>query len=123
MTRTQKRRRIEALVAAWQAPLGLGNWTFAVTFDGSVKEQASCLANPEYRDAKLNFNLRRIGPHEIEELVAHEMLHCHGWALAACGAKWAGNDGTKREVVRQAEELLTTATSRAFLPLLPKVVI
>lgn len=122
MTRSEKKRRVEALIEHWHAPLGLANWTFQTTFDGGAKEQATCIADPEYRNARLNFNLRRIGPHEIEELVCHELMHCHGWALGAYAFKWAANDGTKREVVRQAEELLTTAVSRAFLPLLPKVV-
>lgn len=122
MTRGQKRRRIEALVAAWQGPLALGNWTIAVAFDDTVPEQASCIANPEYRTAKLTFNLRRIGPEETEELVAHELTHCHGWAVSALALKWAGKDSAKREAARQAEELLVTGVSRAFLPLLPKVI-
>jgi hypothetical protein len=122
VTRAQKRKRIEALVAAWQSPLGLANWTVSLSFDGGCKEQASCSANPEYRDAKLNFNLRRIGPQEIDEVVAHELMHCHGWAVAALALNWAGKEQVKREAVRQAEELLTTAVSRAFLPLLPRVV-
>lgn len=122
MTRAQKRKRINALVGAWQGPLGLANWTVSVCFDDSVPEQASCIANPEYRTARLTFNLRRVGPEEIEELVVHEMIHCHGWAVAALALKWSGRDAERRDVVRQAEELLVTAVSRAFLPLLPRVV-
>jgi hypothetical protein len=122
VNRGAKRKRIYALASAWQAPMGLANWTISVHFDDAVPEQASCIANPEYRTAKLTFNLKRIGPEEIDELVAHELFHCHGWAVAALAFKWAGKDPERRDVVRQAEELLVTATSRAFLPLLPKVV-
>jgi hypothetical protein len=122
VTGAQKRKRILALVAAWQGPLDLGNWTLNVVFDCTTPERASCCADPEYRTAKLTFNTKRIGPQEIDEFVAHEMCHTHGWAIAALGWKWAGKDPVKRKVVEDAEELMTTGFSRAFLPLLPKVV-
>lgn len=122
MTAAHKRRRIIALVKAWQEYLDLSNWTLNIVFDSTTKERASCVADPEYRTAKLTFNTRRIGPQELDEFVCHEMCHPHGWALAGLALKWAGNDETKRNVVREAEELLVTAMSRAFLPLLRRVV-
>lgn len=122
MTGAQKRKRILALVAAWQGPLDLANWTLNVEFDTKMPERAGCVADPEYRVAKFYFNTRRIGPGEIDEFVVHEMCHTHSWALAVLAGKWAGTDPLRKKVVEDALELLTTGVSRAFLPLLPRVI-
>ena len=122
MTPARKRRRILALTEVWRVPLGLGSWSFDVRFEDTVPEQASCVADPEYRKAVLIFNLRRLAADELDETVLHEMLHCIGWPIAALAIKWAHGDKERREVARQAEELLITHLSNVILPMLPRVI-
>lgn len=122
VTPAQKRYRIRTLVEVWRVPLGLGNWALEVHFNDATDEQASCVADPEYRKGLLTFNLKRLSVDELDETVLHEMLHCVGWPIAALAGKWAGRNRERAEVVRQAEELLITHLSNVILPLLPRVV-
>jgi predicted SprT family Zn-dependent metalloprotease len=104
VARSTLRTRIEALVARWVPILGLQDWLIALRFDQRT-HQATCVAQPQYEEATINFNLPVIArelkrPSEVEDLVVHELCHCVTW-----NAKVAGFN----------QEHLTTRVARAIL--------
>lgn len=118
VTPAQKQKLIHGLVDRWQVPMGLGGWMLRLFFPKRIKHIASCMAQPEYLTADLEFNLKRVPDTamEIEELVAHELMHCHVEALGILALRGARRSPERREAVRLAEEHLTTTLSRLLLP-------
>ncbi len=114
------KRQVRARVKYWQRVLGLTGWKFEVTFgpdpDGA---DACCLAMPEYRHAKLHFDLSAIPLAELDHYVAHETLHTLVWPLANAAHAMAGGDKSKEEWVRTEEEGLVTALEKLLVGLLP----
>lgn len=79
------KKQIKKLIREWKPVLDMSHWTIEVTFH---KEEyaASCYAEPEYRNAHLNFYLGKLLPkfkinYELEEFVVHELIHCLSWPL------------------------------------------
>lgn len=76
-------KQIETLVAHWRPIMGLDTWVIQVRFDEKV-HTATCIAQPQYEEAVLTFNLKRIRencrtPWMVEELVVHELSHALSW--------------------------------------------
>ena len=111
-----KKEEVLRLVERLQGPLRLGDWALDVQFV-PLGHRADCEAKPEYREALLRFDLRKIRREELFAYVLHEMLHCHVWKLAAVGERYA-RDPKDREAVNWEEEALTTELERILTPLL-----
>ena len=76
-------RQIVTLVNHWRPIMGLDTWIIQTRFDEKV-HTATCIAQPQYEEAVLTFNLKRIRtncptPAMIEELVVHELTHALSW--------------------------------------------
>lgn len=116
MARYTKKDEVIALVQALRGPLRLQDWVIDIQFVQVPKEKAGCTAKPEYKEATLFFDLRKIPGSEIRAFVLHEMLHIHVWKLAAVGERFATN-AKDLEAVNWEEEALTTELERLLLPL------
>ena len=99
---------VHKLIEFYATQLGLYRWEFTVEFKESIKERASCIAQPEYREAVLSFNMVSIEDAELPRFVRHELVHCIMNQLSAVAAQLAGRDRDRREWIRQAEERVTT---------------
>jgi predicted SprT family Zn-dependent metalloprotease len=76
-------KQIVTLVNHWRPIMGLDTWIIQVRFDEKV-HTATCIAQPQYEEAMLTFNPKRIRttcptPGMIEELVVHELTHALSW--------------------------------------------
>lgn len=86
-------RVINDLIVKMQEPLGLDRWSLRVVV-GTLEDLAACEAEPEYKKATLWFDTEKFDTgDEPDEVVAHEMAHCHtapihdlALKLAACAA-------------------------------------
>jgi hypothetical protein len=114
------KRLVLARVRWWKKRLGLQHWKFTVTFgtdaDGA---DAACMAQPEYRNATLHFDLTKVPLEELDHYVCHEILHALVWPLANCAHAMAGGDKSKEEWVRTEEESLVTALEKLFVGQMP----
>lgn len=120
MPRVTKREHIRRMVDAVKGPLRLQDWIIEVQVQRmSAKDgKAGCVAKPEYKEATLYFDLRRIPLADLWPFVLHEMLHIHIWKLAAVGERLAGTDTKHLEAVNWEEEALATELERLLTPLL-----
>lgn len=107
------------LVERYRGPLGLQAWELQVAFV-ALKHRADCEARPEYNEAVLRFDLRKIRRDDLPAFVLHEMVHCLVWKLAAVGERLAADRVGDLEAVRVEEESLVTALERVLLPLIGK---
>jgi hypothetical protein len=76
-------RQIKTLVRHWRPIMGLDTWMIELRFDERV-HTATCIAQPQYEEAVITFNLTRIqercrSPEQVEELVVHELTHALAW--------------------------------------------
>ena len=112
------RRAVKERVTHWRQRLGLDGWAFGLRFetdaDGTI---AGCIAEPEYRQATLYFDLRQMHRDDLDHMVVHEMLHAVAWPLANVAQTLAGKDRAKLEWVRTMEEGLVTDLERIVLRL------
>jgi hypothetical protein len=110
------KRQVRARVRVWQKRLGLTGWSFTFQF-GKMEDEAdaACLAQPEYRHCALHFCLEQIPLDELDNFVAHELLHALVWPLANAAHAMAGGDKSKEEWVRTEEEGLVTALEKLFV--------
>jgi len=113
------KRQVQARIRFWQKRLGLTGWTFKTAY-GKMDDEAdaACSAQPEYRHCLLHFHLEAIPVAELDNFVAHEMLHAICWPLANVAHTLAGGDKAKEEWVRTEEESLVTALERLFVGML-----
>lgn len=63
--------------------MGLDSWMIELRFTEEV-HTATCIAQPQYEEAVIAFNLPRIKercrtPEQVEELTVHELTHCLAW--------------------------------------------
>jgi len=112
-----KAQQVERYVALLRVPLRLADWAITIKLTAYQSERAACVAQPEYKEATLYFNLRRIPKTQLFAYVLHEMLHMHVWRLAAVGERLAENP-KDLEAVRWEEEALTVELERILEPLL-----
>jgi hypothetical protein len=112
VTKQEIARRLKKLAKQ----LDLNDWNFElIVEDGGKLEAAGCEARPEYRDAKININLKRVKDEEMHEYLVHELLHCHVWEIVNLAEKLATTK-TEEEAIRVAEERLTTQMERIIAP-------
>jgi hypothetical protein len=76
-------KQIVTLVNHWRPIMGLDTWIIQIRFDEKV-HTATCVAQPQYEEAILTFNLKRVRetcrtPGMIEELICHELTHALSW--------------------------------------------
>lgn len=116
--RTPFRAAVEARVRHWQERLRLVDWEIRVVTNARIAHAADCEAAPEYRQATLRFNPKRIPLADLDAYVVHELLHCHVWPLAAAAETLAKGDEVALEFIREREEGLTTELERLVLGLL-----
>ena len=105
-----KERKARRCIRIWKRRLGLQAWQFTLFFHRlpDSEGKAYCIAEPEYRTAKLGFDLERVTDVEIEGFVRHEVLHCLIWSIAKLALDMADEDKVLIERVRIEEETLTT---------------
>lgn len=112
------RATVEDRVRHWQERLRLVDWEIRVEVKSRMADAAWCQAAPEYRQATLCFNPKRIPLADLDAFVVHELLHCHVWPLAAAAENLAKGDPVALEFIREREEGLTTELERLVLGLL-----
>lgn len=121
-------RVFQDLVERMREPLGLDRWLIRVAV-GPCEETAACAAMPEYRTATITVDPDRLQTgDEPDELVAHELAHCHTWAavdvaddLAILVAELMNSEPLGKflkEQVRRAEEDTTTTVGQTYVRLL-----
>lgn len=79
---TEVGRYIRSKIAEMQEPLGLTGWTLKPVVGPLVDGTAACDAWPEYKVAHLTFDIDKLATgDELDEIISHEMTHCHTWAI------------------------------------------
>lgn len=119
MTRPRsKRRAIERLARAAIPALRLEHWDITLAFPRRLEDGAAaeCDAQPEYKQATVRFNCRKIDWDDLPRFVVHELMHCHVEALAGIAQLAAGKDRAKAEWVRRTEEELVTVLDQILTP-------
>jgi hypothetical protein len=114
-----KRELVATLVERFRHPLGLVDYDLRLEFV-SLKHRADCEARPEYNEAIIRFDLKKIRREQLPAFVLHEMIHCLVWKLAAVGERLSAGRDADLEAVRVEEESLVTLLERVLLPLLYK---
>jgi hypothetical protein len=113
-------------------PLGLDRWTITPTQEEIPDARAYCMAHPEYREAKIAFDVAKLETGDvIDEIVVHESAHCLTWPIHAVAEHLANalaesvpeshQEAMRKlllEQVRVAGEQVTTDVGHAFLRLL-----
>ena len=113
------RTACEARVRHWQDRLRLTDWDIRVVVTSrGIEHAADCEAAPEYRQATLRFNPKKVPRADLDAFVVHELMHCHVWSLAAAAENLAKGDPVALEFIREREEGLTTELERLVLGLL-----
>ena len=113
-----RRRDILRCVKMLRPLLCLEDWNIEVKFDDAMEHSGECRADPEYQYAVLTFSPKKIDTRLVLAYAAHELLHCHIWALAHVAEVFANKDKQKLEMVRLAEEALTTRMEHIICGLL-----
>lgn len=110
-------RHLAARVRALARALALSDWELQVVPQANTRldgeDLAGCTAQPEYKRARIYFDLGRIPPEELDQFIIHELMHCHVWELVNLAERLAATP-TEREAIRCAEERLTTVLERLF---------
>ena len=112
------KRQVQARVRFWKKRLGLSDWSFKIEYGPMEDADAACSAQPEYRHCILHFHLEAIPVGELDNFVAHEMIHALVWGLGNAAHSLAAGDKSKEEWVRTEEEGLVTALERLFVGML-----
>ncbi len=105
---------VKRRVRYWAPKLGLQEWTLYVTFN-EEGAKASCASQPEYLEAILNFDLKKIADGDVDAFVVHELMHNLVWGLANCANALARGDKAQEEWVRTEEEELVTRLERLIV--------
>ena len=116
MARLTKEEKVLKLVDLTKPILCLTDWSIKVQFVRIPRHRADCEANPEYKDAIIRFDVRKISDSDLIPFVVHEMLHCVVWKLSHVAESFT-NDEAKLEWCRIEEESLTTALEQIIVPL------
>jgi hypothetical protein len=107
-----RKRRVIQLAKRYRRLLGLERWDIAIVFDDRMEDRANCAADPEYFEATVKFNLERIEDGDEECYVRHELLHCILWPLCHCADFLARENRVANEMVRLANERVTSCLER-----------
>ena len=111
--RITKKVLFSKTVEILQPILQLDDWRIVVTYSRTMKKTdvASCQSWPEYKQAKIRLNLKRLkefNDYEIISAAIHEMLHCITWPLAEWAEQLCKKDDQKLELTRKLDEGLVT---------------
>jgi hypothetical protein len=126
---------IEPLVRRMQEPLGLDRWTIRVVAGPDPENTASCSAMPHYKQATISVDPDRLQTgDELDEIIAHELAHCHVWPIASMAddllcalaevlpEPYVGPFAKLfKNVVEDAEEATTTRVGHTYIRLLRKL--
>lgn len=126
--------QVHHIVERSVASMGLERWDIALEQKSLEEDQcrAGCNAMPEYRQATIVVDADRLQTgDDLQELVVHEMAHCHVWPIHALAdqlalalAESAPKSHRKAlrkllcEEVRLAAEATTTDVGHTYLRLL-----
>ena len=116
MARKSKKQITLLLVDLVKSILRLDDWTIKTQFIKLPSHKADCEANPEYKEAIIRFDVRKISTDDLIPFVVHEMLHCVIWRLAHVAESFTDDDA-KLEWCRIEEEYLTTQLEQIIVPL------
>jgi hypothetical protein len=99
-------RQIRRLVRKYQALLGLERWTIKIVFSNTTRDRANVIAQEEYHEATVTFNLKRMREmdDDPDKMVRHEILHIPTWPMVHVSDHLAGTDKAKLEMARLAQE-------------------
>lgn len=80
---TREQRNLFKLVKRWLPILGLEQWDVSIDFSEKT-HQATVEAKPEYEEAIVHFNMKRIRKElqtdeDLNRLVLHELAHLLTW--------------------------------------------
>jgi hypothetical protein len=120
---------IVGVLEAIREPMGLDRWTITPSVEAIPDARACCSAMPEYREAKILFDLDKLQTNDdLDEIIVHESTHCLTWPLHAVAEHLANAlaesmPETHREAMRKllqeqvrvAAEQVTTDVGHAFL--------
>jgi hypothetical protein len=107
----------------WQRELLLHDWKIGVVFgpvpcdEGEEPGRAECFARPEYKEATIYWDPKRVtieSDEDLDDWCKHELTHCHTWKLEQMAEFWAGDDAQKYETVRNVAEDLVTTLEKVF---------
>lgn len=101
----------------------LTDWDIRLSFDEKLPHAADCAADPEYRQARIRLNPRRMHMADIPATIFHELDHCHVEDLAQLAVSLAKGDPVALEAIRKAEEGLVTVHDQILTPLLAPFVV
>jgi hypothetical protein len=125
---------VDDLLGKMLEPLGLDRWTIKKEF-GPGENTAACSAMPEYEVALIAVDPDKLDTgDELDEILAHELAHCHTWPIASVADDFAialaeaSPDHLReslaklyKETARKAEEITTTRVGRAYVTLMRRL--
>lgn len=123
---------IRTMLDAVREPLALDRWSIQPEIAQLEDARACCAASPEYREARISFDLDKLQTgDEVDEIAVHELTHCHTWPLHALAENLAqalaesAPESLREplaklllEEVRKAGEQVTTDVGHAYVRLL-----
>jgi hypothetical protein len=119
-------------IAKLREPLALDRWAIHPVAGDLTDARAACVADPEYREASIYMDFNRIKTGDVlDEVIVHEMAHCHTWPLHTLAESLADalaesapepqREALRKllsEQVRYAAEQITTDIGHTYLRLL-----
>lgn len=127
-------RLVDELLSRLLEPLGLDRWTIKKEF-GPGENTAACAAMPEYKTATICVDPDKLATgDELDEILAHELAHCHTWPIASVADDFAvalaeiAPEAQRealaklyKETARKAEEVTTTDVGHTYIRLLRRL--
>lgn len=81
---------IVEMIERLKEPMNLTGWTLKPKAGPLVDATACCEAWPEYKVAHLSFDIDKLQTgDELDEIIVHEMSHCHTWPIHELGENLA----------------------------------
>lgn len=113
--------RLQSRVKYWQKRLLLADWNITVLVGAldDHEERADCDAKPQYKEAVIRLDPKKIPPDELDGFCIHELLHCVTWRLEALAEEW-GRSESQYVVARETAETVVTELERIILGLTTK---
>ena len=88
-------RQFERRFRFWQKLMLLGEWKITTKY-GPLEhgEKADCDAKPEYREALIRFDHRKISADEVDAYCIHELVHCITWPIEQLAENSAADENS-----------------------------
>jgi hypothetical protein len=116
--RITKKLLFAKTVEILQPLLHLDNWRIVVNYSNRMKDVADCVAWPEYKQACIRINMKRLPEFNDYEIIAtaiHEMVHCIIWPLTEWTERLCKKDPHKLEITRQHDESVVTTFEKILV--------